>query len=97
MVVTMTLVLRGFSLPMEAVMESFIGLVSGIDVIATPGLKTRCLAIIGTPDEEIQVETRKHSLQTALETACCTKCQVEVSYEQAGPLKVLLRVRLLDR
>jgi hypothetical protein len=82
---------------MEAAMETFNGLVSGIDVIATPGLKLRCLAIIGNATREIQVETEQHALQTALELASCSKSEVEVSYEESGPAKSLLRVRLLDR
>lgn len=78
-------------------MATFTGSVSGIDVIATPGLNLRCLAFIGKTGEEIQVETEQHALQTALEVASCTKSEVEVSYDEAGPAKSLLRVRILDR
>lgn len=78
-------------------METFSGPVSGIDVIATPGLKLRCLATIGRPAKEMQVQTEEHALQTALELASCKKVDVEVSYEASGPTKTLLRVRLLDR
>lgn len=78
-------------------METFSGRVSGIDVIATPGLELRCLAIIGEPPDERQVETKQHALQTALELASSKGCEVEVSYEKAGASKSLARVKLLDR
>jgi hypothetical protein len=80
-------------------MKTFQGTVSGIDVIATPGQRIRCLAFItAAPQNEIQVTTEMHSLQTALELAASKKCGVEVSYEEDGPTENrLTRVRLLDR
>ena len=79
-------------------MKDFQGLVSGIDVIATPGQIVRCLAFISkTPQSEIQVTTDVHALQTVLELASSRKIRVEVSYEESGQENKLTRVRLLDR
>lgn len=78
-------------------MSDFRGNVSGIDVIATPGLPLRCLAFIGGDAEEIQVATDIHALQTALELAAMLQVPVEVSFDEQGPEKKLKRVRLLDR
>jgi hypothetical protein len=78
--------------------KDFSGTVSGIDVIATPGQHIRCLAFIrANPQNEIQVTTESHQLQTALELASSKKARVEVSYEEHGQLKKLTRVQLLDR
>jgi hypothetical protein len=79
-------------------MKDFQGMVNGIDVIATPGLPVRCLAFVTqSSDNEIQVTTEIHALQTALELASSKKIRVEVSYEEAGGEKKLTRVHLLDR
>ena len=76
------------------------GFINGIDVIATAGKSVRCLAFVNKVRggaEYIQVETEEHRLQTALELACSEHTKVEVSYAEKGGLKVLSRVRLLDR
>jgi hypothetical protein len=76
----------------------FVGKVSGLDVIATPGQPLRCLAFVtSTSQDEIQVTTGLHPLQTALELATSTKVRVQVSYEEHGQEKTLTRVHLLDR
>lgn len=79
-------------------MDIFEGTVSGIDVIATPGQPVRCLAFVSrSANDEIQVTTDLHQLQTALELASAKKAKVEVSFDGSGPEKNLTRVRLLDR
>lgn len=80
-------------------MAIFEGTVSGIDAQATPGINPRCQAIISNVDsaQEIQVETERHILQTALEMACGARSKVEVTYDEAGPQRTLTRVRILDR
>lgn len=74
---------------------------SGIDVMAAPGQKGRCLAFISPEKrgggDEIQVETENPMLQSALETASIKGVQVEVTYDENGGSKELKRVRLLDR
>jgi hypothetical protein len=79
-------------------MKDFQGKVNDIDVIATPGQPLRCLAFITkAPQNEIQVTTGLHPLQTALELAAAKNVLVEVSYEENGPENNLTRVHLLDR
>jgi hypothetical protein len=79
-------------------MKDFVGTVSGIDVIATPGQPVRCLAFVSESSQnEIQVTTEIHALQTALELASSKKARVEVSYEDTSGEKKLTRVHLLDR
>lgn len=74
------------------------GMVSGIDVIATPGQPIRCLAFVSKqPNIEVQVTARAHELQTALELACAKRVPVEVSYLEQDQEKTLTRVHLLDR
>ena len=67
------------------------GYVSGIDVMAAPGQKGRCLAFVskeeGGGGSEIQVETEN----------AIKRVQVEVTYDEVGGNKLLRRVRLLDR
>ena len=78
--------------------KNFRGTISGIDVIATSGLPVRCLAFVSqSAQNEIQVTTELHMLQTALELASSKKVPVEVSYEDQGLEKKLTRVQLLDR
>jgi len=79
-------------------MKDFQGLVNGIDVIATPGQPVRCLAFVAQSSQnEIQVITEIHALQTALDLASSKKARVEVSYEETSGEKRLTRVHLLDR
>ena len=78
-------------------MDIFEGTINGIDVIATPGQVVRSLAFVSrTPNDEIQVTTEIHQLQTALELASNKKTKAEVSFETSVE-KVLTRVRILDR
>jgi hypothetical protein len=82
----------------------FTGTVSGVDVIATPGLPVRCLAFVSRDAQnEIQVVTELQQLQTALELASHLrlpngkKVPVEVSFVEQGGEKKLTRVHILDR
>ena len=77
----------------------YTGTVSGIDVIATKGKPVRCLAFISKKggSDYVQVVTKLHQLQTALELASSKAVEVEVAFDEKGGQRILRRVRLLDR
>jgi hypothetical protein len=79
----------------------FEGFVSGIDVIAISGNPVVCTAFVskGMPGgmEEVQVTVPDHRLQTVLESAASRRTQVEITYIDKDGVKILTRVRMLDR
>ncbi len=79
-------------------MKNYTGRVNGIDAQVTSGLAPRCQAFINVDDQNyIQVTATSHTLQTALELACCKNLEVEVTYDDSTTENSLARVRLLDR
>ncbi len=87
--------------------SNYNGTVNGIDVQEVVALTAvpegnqkvvKCYAFINKSDQNyIQVATKEHRLQTALELASSKKVEVEVEYNEEGGEKILTRVQLLDR
>jgi len=76
-------------------METYIGIVNGIDAQETPGVAPRCQAFINISETDyIQVTTSSQNLQSALELACLLRTKVEATYDDSN---TLMRVRILDR
>lgn len=79
-------------------MAYYQGKVNGVDAQATPGLEPRCQIFINKDAKNyIQVTTKLHSLQSALELACIKHVEVEVHYDDTTGENILTRVRVLDR
>lgn len=78
--------------------QTLIGRVTGLDVLARAGAIPAAFAFI-TPEEgdEIQVRSSSPLLVSALCTASATDDRVEASYVIEDGLRVLTRLRLLDR
>jgi hypothetical protein len=74
------------------------GSVSGLDVQAGAGIIPIAFAFV-TPDDgdEIQVRTTSLQLLVALATVTGTDDSVEVTYEDEDGVKILTRLRILDR
>jgi hypothetical protein len=77
---------------------SYDGYISGIDVIK--GKHVTCFAFVTNKRRSpayIQVQTDEPRIQTALEMASVKGAKVEVEYTEVKGLKLVNRVRLLDR